>query len=53
MEHNMFLAGILAGAIYNLLLYYTKSLSQCVLAHAVTNLALGFFVLLSQKWYFW
>jgi CAAX prenyl protease-like protein len=53
MEHNLFLAGMMAGAIYNLLLYYTKSISQCVLAHAVTNLALGFFILQTQKWYFW
>ncbi len=52
-EHNFFLAGIMAGIAYNLLFYYTKSLSQCVLAHAVTNLALGLYVLCTGKWYFW
>jgi uncharacterized protein len=53
LEHNLFLAGILAGISYNLILYYTKSLIQCVLAHAVTNLILGIYVLNSGRWEFW
>lgn len=53
LEHNLFLAGIMAGVAYNLLLYYTKSLSQCIIAHAVTNLALGIYVVATGKWYFW
>jgi CAAX prenyl protease-like protein len=53
LEHNLFLAGILAGIAYNLLLYYTRSLYACIVAHAVTNLALGIYVLQTGKWYFW
>jgi len=52
-EHNLFLAGIMAGIAYNLLLYYTRSLSHCIVAHAVTNLALGIYVISSGKWCFW
>jgi hypothetical protein len=53
MEHNLFLAGVMAGAAYNLLLYYTRSIAQCIVAHSVTNLALGIYVLATGKWYFW
>jgi len=53
MEHNFFLAGMMAGVAYNLLLYYTRSISQCIVAHAVTNLALGIYVINTGKWYFW
>lgn len=53
LEHNLWLAGIMAGACYNFLLYRSKSLAQCTLAHAVTNLALGLFVLQSGRWEFW
>jgi CAAX prenyl protease-like protein len=52
-EHHFILAGMMAGAIYNLILYRTRSLAQCVLAHAVTNLALALYVLFTGKWYFW
>lgn len=53
LEHNYILAGIMAGAFYNLLLYRTRSLAQCVLSHAVTNLALGIYVVITGKWHFW
>ena len=53
LEHHFFFAGIIAGAIFSLVLYKTRSLAQCVLAHAVANLALAFYVLHSAKWYFW
>ena len=53
LEHNMFLAGIMAGSCYSLLLYWTKSIFQCILAHAVTNLVLGIYVLQSGYWKFW
>jgi uncharacterized protein len=52
-EHHRWLVGLLAGALYNGLLYYKKDLSQCILAHAVTNLLLGVYVLLTQQWSFW
>ncbi len=52
-EHNLWLAGMMAGAAYNLLLYYTKSIPQCITAHAVTNLCLGLYVLNTGNWSFW
>lgn len=52
-EHNYIFAGVMAGTFYNLLLYRTRSLTQCVLAHAVTNLALAIYVVSSGKWQFW
>jgi CAAX prenyl protease-like protein len=53
LEHNYILAGIMAGVFYNLLLYKTRSLAQCVLSHAVTNLALAIYVVSTGKWHFW
>jgi CAAX prenyl protease-like protein len=52
-EHNYILAGIMAGVAYNILLYKTRSLAQCVLAHAVTNLALAVYVVVTGNWQFW
>lgn len=53
LEHDLFYAGIMAGVAYNLLLYYTRSISHCILAHALTNLLLGGYVLATHRWYFW
>ncbi|MBN1142674.1 MAG: CAAX prenyl protease-related protein [Deltaproteobacteria bacterium] len=53
LEHNLIAAGMMAGAAYNLLLYRTRSLFRCVVAHAVTNLALGIYVLKTGQWQFW
>ncbi len=53
LEHNLWLAGIMAGAFYSILLYRTKSIVQCIVAHAITNLLLGIYVLNTGKWYFW
>jgi uncharacterized protein len=53
LEHHLFLAGVAAGAVFSLILYKTRSIAQCVLAHAVTNLALACYVLHTGKWYFW
>jgi hypothetical protein len=53
LEHNFILAGIMAGIVYNLIVYKTKSITNCVLAHSVTNLALALYVLATGKWQFW
>ena len=53
LEHHQLAAGFMAGVLYNLTLYRTKSLAQCVLAHAVTNAALGVWVLAAGAWRFW
>jgi len=53
LEHHLVLAGIMAGVAYSLLLYRTKSIAQCILSHAVTNLVLGLYVLQTGLWRFW
>ncbi len=46
-------AAFVTGALYNLVAYRTKSLSSCVLAHALTNLALGIWIVTTKQWGFW
>jgi len=46
-------AAFLTGLIYNGLAVKTKSLWACVLAHAVTNLGLGFYIMATRQWGFW
>ena len=53
LEHHLWLAGMMAGAAYTLLLYGTRRLWPSIIAHAVTNLALGIHVLLTQEWNWW
>ena len=53
LEHNFVYAGVMAGIFFNLVLYRTRSLAQCVLCHAVTNLALAVYVVSTGKWQFW
>ena len=52
-EHNRWLVGLIAGVIYNALLYRSKSLRACMVAHGMTNLSLGLYVLATQQWTFW
>ncbi|MGD8321998.1 MAG: CAAX prenyl protease-related protein [Gemmatimonadota bacterium] len=52
-EHNRWLVGLVAGVAYNLLLYRTRSLYACMIAHGVTNLVLGLYVLSTGQWSFW
>ena len=52
-EHNQWLAGLICGALYNWLLYRTRSIAACVLAHAVSNAALAAWVLARGDWKFW
>lgn len=52
-EHHRWLVGILAGIIYNLLLYKYKNIRLCIVSHATTNLLLGLYVLKTEQWSFW
>ncbi len=52
-EHNLWLAGIMAGAAYSLILYYTRSLIVAIFSHGITNLFLGIYVIKSGNWQFW
>jgi CAAX protease family protein len=47
------LAAFITGALYNGVAYRTKSLSSCVLTHAVTNLLLGLWIMKTKQWGFW
>lgn len=53
LEHHLWLAGMMAGLAYNAVLYATRSLWSCVIAHAVTNFLLGLHVLLTHEWQWW
>ncbi len=53
LEHNLWLAGIIAGVIYSMVLYRTKDLGTVIFAHGVTNLLLGIYVLTTGNWQFW
>lgn len=46
-------AAAVTGALYNFTAYRTRSLSSCVLVHAVTNALLGAYVLHTGQWGFW
>lgn len=46
-------AALLTGVLFNWVAIHTRSLSSCVLVHAVTNLGLGLYVLQTGKTGFW
>ncbi|MBA2743605.1 MAG: CAAX prenyl protease-related protein [Chthoniobacterales bacterium] len=46
-------AAFITGALYNLVALRTKSLTSCLLAHAMTNLLLGLWIMQSRQWGFW
>jgi len=52
-EHNLWLAGILAGLAYGLLYMRSGNLWTPIIAHAVTNFLLGIWVIYSGNWQFW
>ncbi|AEH44713.1 CAAX prenyl protease-related protein [Thermodesulfatator indicus DSM 15286] len=53
LEHFRVLPGFLAGVIYGGLLCYSKNIWVPILSHAITNLGLGLYVLITGKWIFW
>lgn len=53
-EHGPFWdVGLITGLIYNWWIVRTKSLGDCVLAHAVTNGCLAAYVLAANRWQYW
>lgn len=52
-EHDLWFAGILAGIAYAWVAARTKSIPQCILAHAVTNGLLGVYVVSGGHWQYW
>jgi uncharacterized protein len=53
LAHPEWLPALLTGLAWALLLKQTKSVSACLLSHAVANLALGIYVLSTGSWQFW
>lgn len=53
LAHPEWLVAALCAAAYALLLRQTRSLFACIVAHAVTNFALGIYVLLTGDWKYW
>lgn len=47
------MAAAATGVLYNVIAYRTKSLSSCILAHALTNLLLGLWIMQTRQWGFW
>lgn len=45
--------GLAAGVIYNWWMIRTRSLADCILAHAVTNGALAIYVVTAGAWRYW
>jgi CAAX prenyl protease-like protein len=45
--------GLLAGIAFNLWMIRTRSLGDCILAHAVTNACLAAYVISAGQWQYW
>ncbi|MES2349841.1 MAG: CAAX prenyl protease-related protein [Pseudomonadota bacterium] len=52
-EHNLWLAGMVAGLVYNLLYIRSSTLWSPILAHAVTNGLLGLWIIQTANWTYW
>lgn len=53
LEHHRIVVGIIAGLLYGWLLVRQKKLQGVVLAHGITNLGLGIYVISTGNWIFW
>jgi CAAX prenyl protease-like protein len=52
-EHNLWLAGLVAGIAYNALYARSRTLWSPLLAHGVTNTLLGVWVIATGRWDYW
>ena len=52
-EHSLWFAGIVAGLAYGWLYVRSGSLWPSMIAHALTNLMLGIWVVMTGNWQFW
>jgi len=53
LAHTLWLAAVIAGLAYALLYVRTGKLWVPIIAHAVTNGALGVWVVATARWSFW
>lgn len=52
-EHNLWLAGIVAGAVYSALYMRSHTLWSPIVAHGVTNGLLGVWIISTGHWTYW
>jgi CAAX protease family protein len=52
-EHVQWLTAVVWAVMIGYLLVRTRSLGACIVAHGVTNLLLGIYVLCTHDWWFW
>jgi CAAX prenyl protease-like protein len=55
LEHQLadWPAAFFCGLAYNFIACRTRSLSSCILAHGITNLLLGLYIMATKQWGFW
>jgi CAAX prenyl protease-like protein len=53
LEHNLWLAGVVAGLAFSALYMRHRTIWSPILAHAVTNCLLGIWVVVTSSWSFW
>ncbi len=53
LAHSLWLAGLFAGIVYNLLYMRSGTLWSPILAHATTNAILGIWIVSTGNWGFW
>jgi membrane protease YdiL (CAAX protease family) len=46
-------AAFLCGLVYNFVAVKSGSLAACVVAHGLTNLGLGAYIMATRQWGFW
>ena len=53
-EHGSYWdVGLITGVIYNWWMVRTRNLTNCIIAHAVTNACLAAYVLAADRWQYW
>jgi CAAX prenyl protease-like protein len=52
-SHSEWLVAFVCAAAYAYLFRVTRSLFACIIAHSVTNLALGIYILITGDWKYW
>ncbi len=53
LSHPEWLAAAVYGALLNILLYWRRDLWNCIVAHAISNLLLVFYIIYSKSWGLW
>jgi uncharacterized protein len=52
-SHNMIIAGLVSGILFNLVLYRKRSIGDCIISHSVANALVAAYVLSSGFWALW